>query len=129
MSPGSTDGANNARAFFSETKREAVLGLFKVDDVDKEKIRQILRNINVIARVANSTRKINVPKLKEFCKEAYLFKVNAFDWPSCPVSGHRGYAHLGDIILLNDSMGLGIVSESGLGRNQMFQIFLRNYSR
>ena len=97
--------------------------MFKVDDIAKNKIRRILRDINVIARVANSTRKINVPKLKQFCKEAYYFKVNAFKWPSCPVSQHRGYAHLGDIIFLNDSIGLGIVSESCLGRNQMFWIF------
>ena len=116
---GSTDGANNGRNFFSETNREKILDLFEVDDEDRAKIRRILRDINVIARVANSTRKINVPKLKEFGKDAYVFKVQAFDWPSIPVSLHRGYIHLGDIISLNDSTGLGPVSESCLGRNQV----------
>ena len=120
---GSTDGANNARAFFSEKNRDKVLELFKVDDVAKDKIRRILRDINVITRVANSTQKINVPKLKEFCKEAYYFKVNAFKWPSCPTSLHRGYAHLGDIILLNDSIGLGIVSESCLGKSNVSDFY------
>ena len=115
---GSTDGANNARAFFSEKNRDKVLELYKVSDEDKEKIRRILRDINIIARVANCTRKINVPKFKNFCKDAYIFKVKAFNWPSCPVTLHRGYAHLADIIALNDSLGLGDVSESCLGRNQ-----------
>ena len=41
---GSTDGANNARFFFSETNRDLVLNLFKVNRVDKEKIRRILRH-------------------------------------------------------------------------------------
>ena len=101
---GSTDGGNNARAFFSEKNRDKVLELFKVSVEDKAKIRRILRDINVIARVANSTRKIDVPKFKIFCKNAYIFKVEAFDWPSCPVTLHRGYAHLADIISLNDSL-------------------------
>ena len=88
---GSTDGANNGRAFFSEKNREKVLDLYEVNDEDREKIRRILRDINVIARVANSTKKIDVPKLKQFGKEAYLFKVQAFEWASLPVSLHRGY--------------------------------------
>ena len=115
---GSTDGANNARDFFAEENRDKVLQLYKVSDEDKEKIRRILRDINIIARVANCTRKINVPQFKAFCKEAYIFRVRAFNWLSCPVTLHRGYAHLGDIILLNDSHGLGDISETCLGRNQ-----------
>ena len=54
-------------------------------------------------------------KLKEFCKEAYIFKVKSFDWVSLPVAQHRGYSHLPDIIQLNDGIGLGDVSESCLG--------------
>ena len=87
---GSTDGANNARAFFSEKNRDKILELFKVRKVEKAKIRRILQDINVIARVANSSRKIDVPKFKTFCKDAYLFKVQAFKWASLPVSLHRG---------------------------------------
>ena len=74
----------------------------------------IFRDINVIARVANSTKKINVPKFKEFCKEAYIFKVQSFDWASLPVTQHRGYSHFADVIQLNDGIGLGDVSESCL---------------
>ena len=95
-----------------------MLDLFNVDDTDRAKIKRILRDINVIGRVANCTRKIDVPKLKAFCKEAYIFKVTAFDWPSLPVSLHRGYSHLGDIILLNDGFGLGDISESCLGKEK-----------
>ena len=113
---GSTDGANNSRDFFSENNRDKVLELFKVNKPDKAKIRRILRDINVIARVANSTRKIDVAKFKIFCKDAYIFKIKAFKFASCPVTLHRGYSHLADIIFLNDSMGLGTVSESCLGR-------------
>ena len=40
---GSTDGANNARKFFSEKIREKVLDLFKVDARDRAKIKRILR--------------------------------------------------------------------------------------
>ena len=40
---GSTDGANNARDFFSEELREKVLDLFKVDARDRAKLKQILR--------------------------------------------------------------------------------------
>ena len=119
---GSTDGANNARAFFSETNREKVLDLFKVNQAERNKIRRILRDINIIARVANSTKKINMPKLKQFGKEANLFKVKAFDWASLTVSLHRGYTHLADIISLNDGFGLGTVSESCLGINQVLEI-------
>ena len=112
---GSTDGANNARKFFSESIREKVLDLFKVNESDRAKIKRILRDINVIGRIANSTKKIDVPKLKKFCSDAYIFKIKAFDWPSLPMSQHRGYGHLADIILLNDGFGLGDVSESCLG--------------
>ena len=85
-----TDGANNARQFFSEKNREKVLDLFNVDDEDRAKIQRILRDINVIGRIANSTRKIDIPKFKKFCTDAYLFKVQAFTWPSLTVSLHRG---------------------------------------
>ena len=54
-------------------------------------------------------------KFREFCKEAYIFKVKSFDWVSLPVAQHRGYSHLPDIIELNDGIGLGDVSESCLG--------------
>ena len=119
---GSTDGANNSRKFFSEKLREKVLDLFKVNARDRAKIKRILRDINVIGRVANSTKKIDVAKLKEFCKEAYIFKIQAFSWPSLPVSLHRGYAHLASVIQLNDGLGLGDVSETCLGweRNQVY---------
>ena len=75
----------------------------------------IFRDINVICRVANSTKLIDVPKFKEFCKEAYIFKVKSFKWASLPVTQHRGYGHLANVIQLNDCRGLGDVSESGLG--------------
>ena len=74
----------------------------------------MFRDINVIARVANSTRKIDIPQLRQFCKDAYIFKIKAFDWPSLTTSLHRAYAHLPDIILLNDGLGLGDVSETCL---------------
>ena len=85
-----TDGANNGREFFSEKNREKVLDLFNVDDEDREKIRRILRDINVIGRIANCSRKIDVPKFRKFCTEAYVFKVEAFDWPSLTMALHRG---------------------------------------
>ena len=99
---GSTDGANNSRKFFSQKNREHVLNLFKVDVSDRAKIERIIRDINVIGRVANSTKLIDVAKFKEFCKEAYIFKVKAFSWPSLPTTLHRGYAHLGQNHLLTN---------------------------
>ena len=95
-----------------------MLDLFNVDATDRAKIQRILRDINVIGRIANCTRKINVPKFKAFCKDAYIFKVKAFDWTSLPVSLHRGYSHLANIILLNDGFGLGDISESCLGKEK-----------
>ena len=65
--------------------------------------------------VANSTKKIKVAEFKKFCQEAYVFKIKAFKWPSCPTTLHRGYSHLADIIELNDGIGLGDISESCLG--------------
>ena len=41
---GSTDGANNARFFFSESNRELILDLYEVDDVDRAKLCRILRH-------------------------------------------------------------------------------------
>ena len=112
---GSTDGANNSRIFFSENNREKVLDLFKVNARDRAKIKRIIRDLNVIGRVANSTKKIKVAEFKKFCQEAYVFKIKAFKWPSCPTTLHRGYSHLADIIQLNDGIGLGDISESCLG--------------
>ena len=78
------------------------------------KIEHCFRDINVIARVANSTRKIKISKFKQFCTDAYVFKIKAFDWPSLTVSLHRAYGHLPEIISLNDGLGLGDVSETCL---------------
>ena len=46
----------------------------------------------MIARIANCARKIDVPKFRKFCTDAYVFKVQAFDWPSLTVSLHRGWS-------------------------------------
>ena len=64
--------------------------------------------------VANCTRKIDTKKLKQFCTDANVYSVQAFPWASVTPSTHRAMSHLAEAIELNDSYGLGQISETCL---------------
>ena len=109
------DNGNNARTFFHADNREAVVGLLEdATPDDKAAFAQMLQDYNVLCRIANCNEAINVPELKKFCKRAYLFRVEKFPWAIVSTSTHRGFGHMVDLVLKNNGMGLGNLSESPL---------------
>ena len=76
--------------------------------------RKILQDTNVMCRIANSNEKFDLAKLKKFCEEAYIHRVESFDWAILSTSTHRGLGHLTELVRKNGGIGLGRLSESPL---------------
>jgi hypothetical protein len=114
-SGGNTDTAAVARAFFSSQKRQAVLDLFKGDDVQNSAIEKLLLQFSVILRVISSKeRKIDTEAFEQYCNETYCSLAQNFPWASIPTSVHRILGHSAERIQLNLGYGLGKYSEEGL---------------
>ena len=110
-----SDNGNAARAFFHPDNRELVLELIEnASEDDLEAFRKILQNTNIICRIANSNEKFDLEKLKKFCKEAYIHRIESFDWAILTTSIHRGFGHMVELVKKNDGFGLGNLSESPL---------------
>ena len=91
--------------------------MFQSEDEDKdpqeelEKIEKRLQQNNVIARVANSKRKIKTERFRKYLKEAMIFRKKHWSWAYLPNAIHEAYGHLVDAIIANGGRGLGQRSE------------------
>ena len=68
---------------------------------DLRAFRKILQDTNVMCRIANCNEKFDVDKLKKFCEEAYIHRVESFDWAILSTSTHRGLGHLTELVRKN----------------------------
>ena len=99
--------------FSSDQARHLLTSLVEEDvrdDFDK-----VLLGLCAIVKVINSQkRKVNVDKLQELSTEVNLKLVSSFPWVVITPSVHRIMCHSWEVIQMNDSFGLGDVSEEGL---------------
>ena len=99
--------------FSSDQARHLLTSL--VEEDVREDFDQVLLGLCAIVKVLNSQkRKVNVDKLRQLCTEVNLMLVSAFPWVVITPSVHRILCHSWERILMNDSFGLGDVSEEGL---------------
>ena len=99
--------------FSSDQARHLLTSL--VEEDVKEDFDMVLLGLCAIVKILNSQkRKVNVDKLREVCTEVNLKLVKAFPWVVITPSVHRILCHSWERILMNNSSGLGDVSEEGL---------------
>ena len=81
----------------------------------REDFDKMLLGLCAIVKVVNSQRrKVNVDKLRELSTEVNLKLVSCFQWVAITPSVHRILCHSWERIQMNNSFGLGDVSEEGL---------------
>ena len=101
----------------SHKKREKVLDLYDTaSDEQREKLRELLRDLSVILRVASSSRKIRVKEFHKFNQETYENLLLLFPWMDIQDSVHGLFHSAQFIEKFNDSYGLAQLSESALGK-------------
>lgn len=77
--------------------------------------RVLHRQFAVILRVVSSKNSlIDTDSFNQYCLDAYQTLVMSFPWATIPPSVHRILAHSAERMELNDSHGLGELSEEGL---------------
>ena len=95
--------------------RQAVLELYDTEDEGEEETLAIMfQQANVVCRVTNSTRKIKIEEFSEFVKKTYHHFLTAFPFAKIKQSIHWTFAHVAELISLNDNFGLGEISENSL---------------
>ena len=81
----------------------------------QEEFRNILIGLCAAVKIVNSQkRKVNVEKFRDMTLEVYVKLMQCFPWCAVSPSVHRILAHSWEVIELNDSHGLGNLSEEGL---------------
>ena len=99
--------------FSSDQARHLLTSL--VEEDVREDFDKVLLGLCAIVKVINSQkRKVNVDKLRELSTEVNLKLVSCFPWVVITPSVHRIMCHSWERIQMNDSFGLGDVSEEGL---------------
>ena len=64
--------------------------------------------------INSQKRKVDVDKVRKLGQQVYLQLVQLFPWVVVTPSVHRILAHSWEVMLLNNSFGLGSQSEEGL---------------
>ena len=68
-------------------------------------------------RVISSRRKVDMELFPQLCEDFAICLVSAFPWARMNHTLHGTVQHSAEIIELNDSFGLGALSEEGLEAN------------
>ena len=104
---------NAFKRISSDQSRNFICSLVSEDK--REKFGEILLGLFSLVKVINSQkRKVDVDKVRQLGQQVYLELVQLFPWVVISPSVHRILAHSWEVILLNDSYGLGGLSEEGL---------------
>ena len=108
------DTANTARRVFGPEKRAAVVSLFQTEGIEAPNLKILLMMFNVVARVVNSVRGVNVDEFEKFCKNTYLQSLHTF--PFCNISDaiHRILGHVCEKMRKLGNTGCGQMSENSL---------------
>ena len=111
--PGDMIEGNAFKRISSDQGRNFICSLVSEDK--REKLGEILLGLFSLVKVINSQkRKVDVDKVRQIGQQVYLELVQLFPWAVISPSVHRILAHSWEVILLNDSFGLGGLSEEGL---------------
>ena len=82
---------------------------------ERDRFREILLGLCTLVKIINSQkRKIDTDKVSRLVKLVNIQLVQCFPWIAISPSVHRIIAHSWEVILLNNSFGLGDQSEEGL---------------
>ena len=112
--PGDMIQGNAFKKFSSDHARNFICNLIN-NKAKREQFGEILLGLCALVKVINSQkRKVDVEKVRELGQQVYLQLVQLFPWVAVTPSVHRILAHSWEVILLNDSYGLGGQSEEGL---------------
>ena len=111
--PGDMVTGATFHTFSSDSSRKYLCTL--VEDDLRDQFSTTLLGICAIVKVINSQKKrVNVDRLRMLGQQIYLELVQCFPWAVVSPSVHRILAHSWEVIQLNDSYGLGGMSEEGL---------------
>ena len=111
---GSTDTANTARRVLSPEMRNAFVSLFRTEGFEEPNLRLTLMMLNVVARIVNSLRKIDVDKFEKFCTDTYLQLLRTFPFCNIAISVSRMLMHCCEKMRASGNRGLGHFSENWL---------------
>ena len=115
------DTANTARRLLSPEMRSAFVGLFNTEGIEAPNLRLLLMMFNVVARIVNCVRKIDVDKFEEFVKNTHLQLLHTFPFCNVTESVSRMLRHCVERMRKNGNRGLGQFSENRL---PIFKTFL-----
>ena len=111
--PGDMVQGNAFKKFSSDFGRNFISNMISEDK--REQFSEILLGLFTLVKVINSQkRKVDVDKVRKLGQQVYLQLVQLFPWVVITPSVHRILAHSWEVMLLNDSFGLGNQSEEGL---------------
>ena len=108
------DTANTARRLLSPEMRTAFVALFNTEGIEAPNLRLLLMMFNVVARIVNCVRKIDVDKFEEFCKNTQLQLLHTFPFCNLSDSVSRMLRHCCEKMRKNGNRGLGQYSENRL---------------
>ena len=94
--------------------RNAFISLFKTEGFEEPNLRLTLMMLNVVARIVNCVRKIEVDKFEKFCKDTYVQLLQTFPFCNVPISVSRMLMHCCEKMRKNGNRGLGHNSENWL---------------
>ena len=111
--PGDMVQGNAFKKFSSDFARNFICNL--ISEAKREQFGEILLGLFTLVKVINSQkRKVDVDKVRKLGQQVYLQLVQLFPWVVVTPSVHRILAHSWEVMLLNNSFGLGSQSEEGL---------------
>ena len=137
---GTTTTGNTARKLMYDEKCSSEF-LSLVPEHRRENLKKLWRYLAIILRVISCNTKVkNLDKFESLCRETYKFILD--NWPPVKIgkkvvpqvvispSVHKLLAHSGELMRLNDSFGLGLLSEAGVeSSNKLLRRFRINLSR
>lgn len=127
----STDG-KQGRRFYSDELIEVIGELLSQPHNIKHKVAmmKLHKQLSIILRIVSCTRKIDVVKFEQHCKDTMLTIVNNFPWAFLNHTLHGTVQHSAELIEMNGGESLGWYSEEGLeANNKDIRKYLERLSR
>ena len=98
---GTSNDGNTSRRFFSDV--ELALDILGVDG-------DLIRRFGIILDVMNSSRRIDIPKFANYCRETAQLYVDLYPWYPMPNTVHKVLVHA-DKIFAEVVLPIGLFSE------------------
>ena len=127
----STDG-KQGRRFYSDELRPVISNLLntRCNKKHKENMLRLHKQLSIILRIVSCTRKIDVQKYEQHCKETMINIARNFPFAKLNHTLHGTIQHSAELIKLNGGESLGWYSEEGLeANNKDIRNYLEHLSR